>query len=110
MASTLWALVLCLSVLFPPGMPSLAQGVGTMDRSFPEPGEWPCYRANGRLDAHARLRGQTTQPHIAWRQFVGAIDTWLTVAPGSGQTRISIPLKEITSGSALTSDPRWGLM
>lgn len=92
-----------------------------MTHSFPLPGEWPCHRANGSLDAHSPLSGKITVPRISWQHFAGSIETSVIVQPGSsgnlhGVDSLAVPLPKI--GDALTraqestlyvADAAWGL-
>jgi outer membrane protein assembly factor BamB len=80
-----------------------------MSTAFPKPGEWACYRGNRTLDARAQIKGAITQPAVAWKQFVGAIDTWLVAEPDAQHETLKVPGDPVTSGISATADPRWGL-
>jgi len=95
------------------------------DVSFPAPGEWPCYRGDGTLAAHSRLRGQIRSPRVAWRHFAGAIETLLEIQRGDGNATLLVPspvaqraplfwaaragLGEGVQRGEGAADPRWGL-
>src|SRR5437870_1433868 len=80
-----------------------------MPEPFPRPGEWPCYRGNGRLDARSAGKGRIAQPRIAWKQFVGARETWLVVEPGQKSEILPLPTQDIHDDAGEAADPRWGL-
>ena len=68
-------------------------------RAFPAPEEWPAYRRDGSLQAHSPARGSVVSPRIAWRQFVGVLESQVVLEPASGQSRLSLPLAEAAVGS-----------
>ncbi|MCX6925385.1 MAG: hypothetical protein NT154_19575, partial [Verrucomicrobia bacterium] len=64
-------------------------------RVFPTPGEWPAYRRDGSLQAHSPARGSiVVSPRIAWRQFVGALESEVLLEPASGKSRLTLPMEE----------------
>ena len=64
--------------------------------AFPAPGEWPCYRRTAALDAHSPGTGRIQEPSIAWRQFIGALESLIVIEPGADSTRLSLPADEST--------------
>src|SRR5438105_14535649 len=66
---------------------------------FPSDGEWSCYRRTGTLDAHSPLKGRISTPAIAWKQYIGHIETLLIVEPGTVDRTLRIPLDTLGSGS-----------
>jgi hypothetical protein len=66
--------------------------------TFPKPGEWPSFRRSGTLEAHSPLRGNISRlPVIAWKQFVGALESRIVVEPSSGNVKLSLPDDETKS-------------
>ena len=61
------------------------------DSKFPKPGEWPSFRRNGTLQAHSPLKGKITKPAIAWKQFVGAMESLVVVEASDKNTKLSLP-------------------
>lgn len=80
-----------------------------MSSLFPTAGEWVCFRGNQSLDAHSQAIGNVTNPSIAWKQFVGLIETILVVEPGAGQMSITLPGEHSPTKLDEIHDPRWGL-
>ncbi|MBI4583712.1 MAG: hypothetical protein HY717_06790 [Planctomycetes bacterium] len=76
-------------------------------REFPRPGEWPCFRRSPSLDARSPARGRIAAPRIAWKQFVGALESLLIVEPGDGDAEILLPEDE-TAGNAAPPPPPAG--
>ena len=102
------ATILVLAMLLLPSSVSHAaeQPVG---RRFPMPGEWGCYRRDGSQQARSPLKGRITKPKIAWKQFVGVIDTLIETKLGDDDTRLSVPAKKLGNLSTVTNLQRWGL-
>jgi hypothetical protein len=50
-------------------------------QGFPKLGEWPCFRRDKSLDARSPAQGDITQPRIAWRQFLGTLETKVVIEP-----------------------------
>jgi outer membrane protein assembly factor BamB len=79
------------------------------------PGEWTCYRGNGTQDARSHGKGDIVQPGVAWKHFIGTIDTLAVATPGSGHVRMSVPL-DLSAKSAgekpaeEENDAKWGLL
>jgi outer membrane protein assembly factor BamB len=94
------ATVVCLSatlavcLLF--GLTSLA---APAPRPFPAPEEWPAYRRDGSLQARSPARGSIASPHIAWRQFVGVLESEMILEPASSNSSLTLPAQEATPGS-----------
>jgi hypothetical protein len=76
------------------GVTSLASPAA---RPFPAPEEWPAYRRDGSLQAHSPARGSIVSPRIAWRQFVGVLESQVVLEPAPGKSRLSLPLDEVPS-------------
>src|SRR5688572_14977750 len=70
---------------------------------FPKPGEWPSFRRNGTLQAHSPLKGKITKPAIAWKQFVGAMESLVVVEPGDRNTKLSLRGEEAKPRDAADS-------
>src|SRR5262245_43761315 len=81
-----------------------------MASQFPRAGEWVCFRGNQSLDAHSQAVGHITNPALAWKQYVGLIETLLVVEPAAGDTSVTIPGAEAPAKLAELQDPRWGLL
>ena len=96
------ATILVLAMLLLPSSVSHAaeQPVG---RRFPMPGEWGCYRRDGSQQARSPLKGRITKPKIAWKQFVGVIDTLIETKLGDDDTRLSVPAKKLGNLSSVTN-------
>lgn len=62
---------------------------------FPKPGEWPAFRRTGTLEGHSPLRGNITKPAIAWKQFVGALESLIVVEVSEGTTKLDLPPDEV---------------
>lgn len=77
--------------------------------SFPLPGEWPCYRRNASLDAHCPAKGRIGKPAIAWKHFIGVIETTLSVEPADGDQSLSLPVKDAPIDAGVLGDSSWGL-
>jgi len=75
--------------------------------AFPLPGEWPCERGNSRLDARALVKGHISEPHIAWRQFVGSTDAYVSWTPGGDDRRLSVDPATLPGDASEVSDARW---
>lgn len=78
-------------------------------RKFPMAGEWGCYRRDGSQQARSPLKGRITKPTIAWKHYVGSIDTLIEVQPGSRDASVSAPAKKLGNLSTVTNLQRWGL-
>src|SRR5688572_25641255 len=68
---------------------------------FPKPGEWPSIRRMETLEAHSPLKGNITNPEIAWKQFVGALESHIVVEPGNGQVEMKLPEDEARSADPI---------
>lgn len=86
----------------------LLLGEGVMADEFPKAGEWACSRANGGQDARSRCKGSITKPRIAWKHFVGSIDTFLVVEPRKGDSATIVPAPSGQTSSE-DQDARWGI-
>jgi hypothetical protein len=75
--------------------------------AFPLSGEWPCERGNSRLDARASIKGTITEPHIAWRQFIGSTDVYASWTLGGEDTRLSVDPGTLPVDASEVSDPHW---
>src|SRR5687767_2156447 len=71
--------------------PSKTEVPPPTDAKFPKAGEWPSFRRNGTLQAHSPLKGRITQPAIAWKQFVGAMESFVIVEASDKDTNLSLP-------------------
>ena len=71
----------------------------TLNGKFPKAGEWPSFRREGTLEAHSPLRGKITKPGIAWKQFVGALESRIVVEPGTGKTTLDLPAEAVNPGT-----------
>jgi len=78
-------------------------------RKFPMAGEWGCYRRDGSQQARSPLKGKISSPKIAWKHYVGAIDTLIEAKPDDGDTRVSVPAGKLGDLSTVTNLQRWGL-
>jgi len=76
--------------------------------AFPKTGEWPCFRRDGTLQSRSPGKGTTTSPAIAWKHFVGTVETLLVVEPGPGDTALAVPGRESQAGLAEARHQRWG--
>ncbi|HTF18553.1 MAG TPA: hypothetical protein VK658_10795 [Chryseolinea sp.] len=70
------------------------------DGKFPKPGEWPTFRRSGTQEAHSPLRGNITQPVIAWKQFAGALESLVVVERGDANNQISLSGEEAKAAPA----------
>lgn len=77
-------------------------GKSNVNGKFPKAGEWPSFRRDGTLEAHSPLRGKITKPVVAWKQFVGALESRVVIEPGTGKTKLSLPGDEAPSRKADT--------
>ena len=71
-------------------------------------GEWSGNRGNSTLDGRVALRGDITQPRIVWKQFVGAIETWLVATPGEASASVRTPPSDAQPLVAEVYDAAWG--
>jgi hypothetical protein len=70
--------------------------------------QWTCYRGNRSQDARAMLAGQITQPRIAWRHFVGAIQTVVAVDGGDAVSELVVPdTASLEAGARPIDRKRW---
>src|SRR5688572_22321080 len=67
---------------------------------FPKAGEWPAFRRTGTLEAHSPLKGNITNPGIAWKQFVGALESRMVVESSGGTAKLNFPGDEIKLSGA----------
>jgi len=81
------------------------QAASATEGTFPKLGEWPTLRRSGSLEARSPLKGQITKPDIAWKQFIGALETHIVVEPGDSQTQLNLPDDETTPANAADSFP-----
>lgn len=72
-------------------------------REFPKPGEWPSLRRTGTLEARSPLKGEITNPQIAWKQYVGALETHVVVEPGQQQGTLQLSSDESESNPSTNS-------
>lgn len=95
-SSQRWIEVLCLLLLLTGWF--LCDGVGAESaQSFPAASEWPCFRRNASLDAHSPARGNITHPGIAWRQFIGKLETTLVIESAPTNSSVILPVEEVAS-------------
>ena len=80
------------------------------DARFPKAGEWGCYRRDGSQQARSPLKGRITEPKVAWKHFVGVVETLVEVTPDEKDTTVSVPREELADASAILNDQRWGLL
>jgi len=57
---------------------------------FPLPGEWVQYRGNRSLDGHVQGRGKITKPTIAWKQFVGRVESTIVVEAADDPSKLKL--------------------
>src|SRR5688572_28250261 len=67
---------------------------------FPKPGEWPVFRRTGTLQAYSPLKGKITHPAIAWKHFVGGLESRIVLEPGGKQFLSDLPNDEVILESA----------
>ena len=80
-----------------------------MSTPFPKPGEWPCHRRDGTMQARSPLKGNITEPTIAWKHFVGLVETQLIVSPDTEDRAVPIPTGELTQEPDTGLEPVWGI-
>lgn len=93
-----------------PTRPPAVRRLGSSAR-FPLPGEWAGFRGNGTLDGWQPMKGRMTRPDIAWKHFIGAVET-LVVGRIGADGRVDAPLAEVEAGAgdlAEFREARWGL-
>lgn len=81
--------------------PSSANGHSPASDKFPKPAEWPTFRRTGTLEAHSPLKGKITSPQIAWKQYAGALETYVVVEPSSNQGELKL-LEDATENPSST--------
>lgn len=81
-----------------------------MPELFPKAGEWPCYRRDGTLQARSPLKGQIGEPKIAWKHYLGEIETLAVVEPAGANTTIDMPSQARTQEWSEIDNPRWGVI
>jgi hypothetical protein len=72
---------------------------------FPKAGEWPTFRRTGTLEAHSPLRGNLHTPGIAWKEFVGALESRIVIEAGDKKTTLNLPGDEPKLPAAADSIP-----
>lgn len=77
-----------------------ASGSNQPAGKFPKPGEWPAFRRTGTLQSHSPLKGKMTHPAIAWKQFVGVLESRVVLEPGGKQFQLDLPNDEVRLKSA----------
>ncbi|HEY5748714.1 MAG TPA: hypothetical protein VIU12_21740, partial [Chryseolinea sp.] len=82
------------------GQPSKTEVPPRTNAKFPKPGEWPAFRRTGTLEGRSPLKGNITKPTIAWKQFVGALESRVVVESGDGKTTLKLPGDEIKISGA----------
>lgn len=73
--------------------------------AFPKPAEWPSLRRYGSLEARSPLKGTITKPEIAWKQFIGSLESHAVIEPGDSQTRLNLPEDETDAASTAVAIP-----
>lgn len=106
--TALFLLVVCVGGILPGADGTDSAGVPATGHR-PAHSEWLCYRGNPALDGRSRGHSHITQPKIAWKRFVGAIDTLLEVKSEPGNTALVVPDNDIAKDAATLQDPRWNL-
>jgi outer membrane protein assembly factor BamB len=81
-----------------------------MSNAFPLDDEWLSHRRDGTLTSRSPARGKIVAPRIAWKHFVGTVDTWLECAPSTANATLVVPAEPLASGIPELSSLRWGLM
>ena len=66
--------------------------------NFPKRWNGHPFDVMGHWRACSPLKGKITQPGIAWEQFVGALETWIVIEPGSGKTKSDLPAEAVKPG------------
>jgi len=89
--------------------PTTLSGERQASHVFPRPGEWPCHRRNGSLDARSPAKGRLTRPKIVWKHFVGIGETVLVTEPGDADMVLTLPVANLGDRPDPLTDPRWGL-
>lgn len=92
-------LLISLSAIF---ATSVGETASQPAHKFPKPEEWPSLRRTGTLEAHSPLKGKITNPEIAWKQFVGALETHVVVEPGSSNSTVELP-EDATDSTAIAA-------
>jgi len=85
------------------GQPAKTELPPPTDAQFPKAGEWPSFRRNGTLQAHSPLKGKITKPTVAWKQFVGAMESLVVIETSDKSTKLSLPGEETKSRKAADS-------
>ncbi|MCI0334143.1 MAG: hypothetical protein L0228_13075 [Planctomycetes bacterium] len=95
-----WLLIPCLLLI--------ATSEAASQTAFPKPEEWPAFRRDGSLQARSPARGKLESPRIAWRQFVGVLESLVVVEPAAGEMQFALPSDESSpspgSASAAVQD------
>jgi len=76
---------------------------------FPAAGEWSCFRRDGSLDAHSALKGDISNPAVAWKHFTGSHCCLTEVIPSQTDTVYSTPADSVVYGAYPPEDLRWGM-
>jgi len=77
--------------------------------TFPLSGEWGCYRRDGSQQAYSPLKGKISKPVVAWKHFVGSVESMVALKIAESDSFLDVPLKEQSVASQQIDLQTWGL-